>query len=258
MSRRRSWVIAAFLACLVPFVPGQGDAAPPQRELLVAAAANLSFALREIAPAYEREHGIKVTLTLGSTAQLAQQILHGAPYDVFFAADAASVEDLRAKGAVLPDSVAPYASGQIVLARAPGRPAPFGLKDLTQKEIKRIAIANPAHAPYGKAAQEALERAGLWIEIQSKVVYGENVGQALQFLQTGNVDVAILPLSLARAVEVSHVLIDQALYSPIIQLAGVSARSKSPDVARVFIRFVTGPQGRPVMNRLGYLLPGDF
>ncbi len=254
----RTWPIAALVPLLVFLVPGQGIAGSPQREVIVAAAANLSFALREIAPAFEREHKVKVTLTLGSTAQLAQQILHGAPYDVFLAADAASVEDLRAKGAVLPDSVVAYASGQIVLASMRGRPALSALRDLSRNEVKRISIANPVHAPYGKAAQEALEKAGLWIAIQSKLVYGENVGQALQFLQTGNVDVAIIPLSLARAVEASHMPIDQALYRPIIQLAGVSARSKSPDLARAFIRFVAGPEGRPVMKRLGYLLPGEF
>ena len=254
----RSWLIAALIPPMVFLVPGQAVAGSPQQELIVAAAANLSFALREIAPAFEREHGVKVTLTLGSTAQLAQQILHGAPYDVLFAADVASVEDLRAKGAVLPDSVEPYASGQIVLASMRGRPAPSGLRDLTRNEVKRIAIANPAHAPYGKAAQEALEKAGLWPEVQSKLVYGENVGQALQFLQTGNVDVAIIPLSLARAVDLPSTPIEQTLYRAIIQLTGVSARSKSPDLARAFIRFVTGPQGRPVMKRLGYLLPGEF
>ena len=256
--RRWTCLTVALLVALLSLAPGQAVAAPAQRELLVAAAANLSFALREIAPAFEREHGVKVTLTLGSTAQLAQQILHGAPYDVFLAADAASVEDLRAKGAVLPDSVEAYASGQIVLAGMRGRSALSGLRDLTRSEVKRIAIANPVHAPYGKAAQEALEKAGLWVEVQPKLVYGENVGQALQFLQTGNVDVAIIPLSLARAVEVPFTPIDQALYRAIIQLAGVSARSKSPDLASAFIRFVTGPQGRPVMKRLGYLLPGEF
>jgi molybdate transport system substrate-binding protein len=243
---------------LVFLAPGKGVAGTPQRELIVAAAANLSFALREIIPAFEREQQVKVTLTLGSTAQLAQQILHGAPYDVFLAADAASVEDLRAKGAVLPDSVEPYASGQIVLASMRGRPALSGLGDLTRNEVKRISIANPVHAPYGKAAQEALEKVGLWGEIESKLVYGENVGQALQFLQTGNVNVAIIPLSLARAVEVPFTLIDQALYRAIIQLAGVCARSKNPDLAGAFIRFITGSQGRPVMKRLGYLLPGEF
>jgi len=256
--RRWTCPTVALLAALVSIVPDQCEAGTPHREVIVAAAANLSFALREIAPAFEREHGVKVILTLGSTAQLAQQILHGAPYDVFFAADVASVEDLRAKGAVLPDSVEPYASGQIVLASMRGRPALSGLGDLTRNEVKRISIANPVHAPYGKAAQEALEKAGLWIQVQSKLVYGENVGQALQFLQTGNVDVAIIPLSLARAVDVPSTPIEQTLYRAIIQLAGVSARSKSPDLARAFIRFVTGPQGRPVMKRLGYLLPGEF
>jgi molybdate transport system substrate-binding protein len=224
--------------------------------LIVAAAADLVFALRKIAPVFEREHQAKITLTFGSTGQLAQQIQHGAPVDVFFAANLAFVEDLRAKGAVLADSVETYAQGQIVLATQRGRLPLATLRDLTRNDVRRVAIANPAHAPYGMAAREALVSAGVWTQVQPKLVYGENIRQALQFLQTRNVDAAIIALSVADVPEVRYTMIDPSLHRPIIQAAAVTARSRQPDLARAFIRFVNGPQGRPIMKRFGFLLPG--
>lgn len=227
-------------------------------DLLVAAASDLVFAFREIVPAFEREHQVKVTLTFGSTGQLAQQIQHGAPFDLFFAANMTFVDDLRAKGVVRPDSVELYAQGTLVLATHRSRPGLAGLGDLTRDTVKRVAIANPAHAPYGMAARDALERAGLWGRVRPKLVYGENIGQALQFLRTENVDAAILALSVAQVPEVRYALVDSNLHHPIIQGAGVTTRSRHPDVARAFIRFVNGPQGRPIMRRSGFLLPGEF
>ena len=226
-------------------------------ELLVAAAADLVFALREIAPIFEKEHQAKVTLMFGSTGQLAQQIQHGAPVDVFFAANVAYVDDLRAKGAVLSDSVEPYAQGQIVLATQKSRAALSTLKDLARDDVRRVAIANPTHAPYGMAAREALLSAGVWTQVQPKLVYAENIRQVLQFLQTGNVDAAILALSVAQGPEVQFTRIDPGLYKPIVQAAAVTARSRQPDLAQAFIRFVNGPQGRPIMSRFGFLLPGE-
>ena len=232
----------------------QGESRP---ELLVAAAADLVFALRETVPLFEKEHQAKVTLMFGSSGQLAQQIQHGAPVDVFFAANVAYVEDLRGKGAVLPDSVEPYAQGQIVLAIQKSRPLLATIQDLTRDDVKRIAIANPEHAPYGTAAREALISAGVWLRVQPKMVYGENIRQTLQFLQTRNVDAAILALSVAQVPEVRYTIIDQKLYAPMIQAAAVTKRSKHPDLARAFIRFVNGTEGRPIMKRFGFLLPGE-
>jgi molybdate transport system substrate-binding protein len=232
----------------------QGGSRP---ELLVAAAADLVFALHEIASIFEKGHQAKVTLIIGSTGQLAQQIQHGAPVDVFFAANVAYVDDLHAKGAIVSDTVEPYAQGQIVLATQKGGFALSTLKDLTRDDVKRVAIANPAHAPYGMAAREALASAGVWVQVQPKLVYGENIRQALQFLQTGNVDAAILALSVAQVPEVQFIRIDQGLYNPIIQAAAVTVRSAHPDLARAFIRFVNGPDGRPIMRRFGFLLPGE-
>ncbi len=258
MARRPTWITAAVLAGLVSLAPGQAVAAPAQRELLVAAAADLVFAFREIAPLFERQYQAKVTLTFGSTGQLAQQIQHGAPVDVFFAANVAFVEDLRVKGVVIADSVEPYAQGRIVLATHRNRQVLEGVKDLTREDVKRVAIANPTHAPYGMAAREALVSAGVWDQVQPKLVYGENIRQALQFLETQNVDAAIISLSLADGPDIRFSFIDPSLHRPIVQAAAITSRSRHPDLARAFIRFVNGPQGRPIMRRFGFLLPGEL
>ena len=262
MARGRLWFCIMFLAAAATLLPARvpgGQSAPgvSRPELIVAAAADLVLALREIASAFEKEHQAKVTLMFGSSGQLAQQIQHGAPVDVFFAANESFVQDLREQGAVQPNSVVPYAQGQIVLATQRGRPVLSALRDLTRDDVKRVAIANPAHAPYGMAAREALVSAGVWNQVQPKLVYGENIRQVLQFLQTGNVDAAILAVSLAQVPEIQLTRIDSGLYRPIVQAAAVTTRSQHPDLARAFIRFVSGPQGRPIMKRYGFLLPGE-
>jgi len=237
---------------------GQVAAGGSRPELIVAAAADLVFAFREIAPLFEQQYQAKVTISFGSTGQLAQQIQHGAPVDVFFAANVAFVEDLRVKGAVLADSVEAYAQGRIVLATHRSRQALASVKDLTREDVRRVAIANPTHAPYGMAAREALISAGVWDRIQAKLAYGENIRQALQFLETQNVDAAIISLSLADAPDIRVSLIDPSLHRPIVQAAAVTARSRQSDLARAFIRLVNSPQGRPIMKRFGFLLPGEF
>lgn len=224
---------------------------------MVAAAADLLFALREIAPAFERTAHVKVTLTFGSTGQLAQQIRQGAPVDVFLAANVSDVERLRAGGAVLPDSLEPYAQGRLVLATHRSRPRLADLTELTRQDVKRVAMANPAHAPYGAAAKEALEAAGIWSAVQPKLVFGENIRQALQFLETQNVDAAILALSVAQVPDVRYRLVEPGLYRPLIQAAAVTKWSRRPDLGRAFIRFVNGPEGRPIMRRYGFRPPGE-
>jgi molybdate transport system substrate-binding protein len=246
------------LASAPPVLSAQGAQHEIRPELVVAAAADLVFAFREIVPAFERERHAKVTLTLGSTGHLAQQIEHGAPFDVFFAANMSFIEALRSRGQVRPETVEPYAQGLIVLATHRNRMPLVGLEDLGQNAVRRVAIANPAHAPYGMAAKEALEKAGLWERVRPKLVYGENISQALQFLRTENVDAAILALSVAQVPEVRSNLIDRSLYRPIVQGVAVTARTREPDVARAFIRFVNGPEGRSIMKRFGFLLPGEF
>ncbi len=132
------------------------------------------------------------------------------------------------------------------------------LADVLKPEVRRVAIANPAHAPYGRAAQEALERAGVWEKVKPKLVYGENIRHTLQFVQTGAVEAGIVALSIADVPEVRYVAIDPTLHKPLNQVVAVVKRSPRPELGTAFIQFVNGAEGRPIMKRYGFLLPGEF
>lgn len=231
--------------------------APPI--LTIFAASDLAFAFRDLIPRFEPAAGVKVTLVLGSTGNLAKQIEHGAPADVFFAANQTFVDDLVAKGAVIAETRTLYAQGRIVLATA--RTAGSKLTALTQlrnPRIRRVAIANPAHAPYGRAAEEALRSAGLWDAVRPKLVYGENIRQALQFMESGAAEAGILALSIADAHAIEWVPIDPARHGRLDQAVAVVRRSPRPELGVAFIQFVNGPEGRVIMTRYGFLLPGEF
>ncbi|MEJ5224158.1 MAG: molybdate ABC transporter substrate-binding protein [Anaerolineales bacterium] len=227
-------------------------------ELTVAAAADLQFAFTEMGTLYEQETGNRVVFSFGSTGQLAQQIENGAPFDLFAAANISFVDDLAQKNLVLPDTVALYARGRIVLAvnRESGISA-VSLEDLLSEKITHIAIANPDHAPYGIAAKEALISAGVWDKIQDKIVYGENVRQTLQFIQTGDAQVGIVALSVANVPEVTWTLIDDSLHNPLDQALAIVASSLHQQQAKEFAAFINGVHGRPIMQKYGFVLPGE-
>ena len=248
------------LRCFLLLLASLATPAPASpQELTVAAASDLTFPFKEIGSLFERRFGTKTTFMFGSTGNLAKQIEHGAPADVFFAADEGFIERLAARGVLVPETQTLYAQGRIVLAAAKHTGLKLGdLKDLLLAEVRRVAIANPGHAPYGKAAQEALERAGLWERVKPKLVYGENIRHALQLLQTGNVEAGIVALSVAQVPEISYVVLDASLHTPLRQAAAVVKRSPRPEMGLAFIKFVTGPEGRPIMKRFGFLLPGEF
>ena len=228
-------------------------------ELTVFAASDLTFALKEIAAKFEQTHDAKVNLVMGSTGNLSQQIANGAPADILFAANESFVDDLIRRGAIIPETRALYAQGRIVLATRKDRgPRLADLKALTEPRVRRIAIANPQHAPYGKAAQEALQTTGLWDTVQPKLVYGENIRHTLQFLETGGVDAAIVALSVANVDGIDYVPIDASLHKPLNQAVGVVKRSPHPERSLAFIQYVNGPEGRPIMKKYGFLLPGEF
>jgi molybdate transport system substrate-binding protein len=238
---------------------GPVAAQPKPPVLTVYGASDLTVAFREIAALFEKGTGTKVVLVLGSTGNLAKQIEHGAPADIFFAANASFVDDLQTKGAVIPETRQLYAQGRIVLAvPRDSKLSIQRLEDLRRPEVKRIAIANPEHAPYGRAAQEALQAAGVWDALKPRLVYGENIRHALQFIETGAVDAGIVALSVADTPAVRYVSIDPALHAPLNQIAAVVKRSARPELALAFLQFVNGPEGRPIMKRYGFLLPGDF
>jgi len=235
------------------------EAQPAATTLVVYAAADLQMAFSEIKPLFEKATGARVTLVMGSSGNLAKQIGHGAPADVFFAANESFVDDLKAAGAIIPQTRALYAQGRIVLA-APKKSAAAAreLADLLKPEVRRVAIANPAHAPYGRAAQEALERAGVWEKVKPKLVYGENIRHALQFVETGAVEAGVVALSIADVPGITYAAIDPRLYAPLNQVAAVVKRSPHPDLGAAFIQFVNGTEGRPILKRYGFLLPGEF
>ncbi len=253
-------LLAAALSLLAvgSLAPGPAGAADPPT-LTVFAAADLAFAFRELVPRFEKAIGARVTLVLGSTGNLAQQIEHGAPADVFFAADRAFIDRLVAGRVLLGETRALYAQGRIVLATSKAfGPKLTELRGLTDRTIRHVAIANPAHAPYGKAAEEALRGAGVLEALRPKLVYGENIRHALQFVQTGAAEAGIVALSIASAPEIEWTPIDAALYSPLDQATAVVRRSPRPELGLAFIQFVNGPEGRPIMKQHGFLLPGEF
>jgi molybdate transport system substrate-binding protein len=253
--RRRG--LATVLLLLV--AAGAAGAQPTVPTLTVYAAADLQLAFGEIKPLFEKATGARVTLVTGSTGNLAKQIEHGAPADVFFAANESFVDDLRAVGAVIPESRTLYAQGRIVLAVPKGSTLEVReLADLLKPEVRRVAIANPAHAPYGRAAREALERLGLWEKVKPRLVYGENIRHTLQFVETGAVEAGIVALSVANVPTVRYVPIDPKLHNPLNQVAAVVKRSPRPELGMAFILFLNGSEGRSIMKRYGFRLPGEF
>lgn len=235
------------------------ESAKDAEPLLVAAAADLQFAFTEIGERYEAETGRPVIFTFGSTGNLTTQIENGAPFDILAAANVSFVDRLAEQGLIIPDSQQLYAQGRIVLVvnRESGLSA-TELTDLTDPAISRIAIANPEHAPYGMAAEQALRSVGVWADVEEKLVLGENVAQTLQFVQTGDAPVGIVALSIADVPEVTGTLLAAELHQPINQALAVIKKTSHEAAARAFIDYVNGPAGREIMKKYGFLLPGEF
>jgi molybdate transport system substrate-binding protein len=237
------------------------QAAPEDEPLRVAAAADLSFAFKELGTAYEKATGRKVVFSFGSTGLLGRQIAEGAPFDVFAAADVSFADDAVKSGACLGDSRALYATGRIVIVSRPiqdGAFVPRSVADLADERVTKVAIANPDHAPYGRAARQAMERAGVWHEVQPKIVYGDNVLQALQFAQSGNADVAIVALSLVTGEPSDWTAIPAELHDRIDQALVVCTRGKAgPEAGRRFAAYVGSADGRATMHKYGFLFPGE-
>lgn len=260
---RRSLVLITAVAVLVSC----GRAAPstlpsaspsPETELVVFAASDLQFALGEASNAFAAAGHPKPTISFGSTGTLSQQIENGAPADVFFAADESYLIGLEEKGLVLAGTRQLYAIGRIVLVERAGLAPVTTLADLARSDVRRVAIANPDHAPYGRAARDAMMNVGLWSTLQPRLVLGENVSQTFQFVATGNADAGVVALSLALGTPgTRYSVIDAALHDPITQAAGVLGRTPQPAVAREFLAFVNGPVGRPIMKKYGFTLPGE-
>ena len=241
-------------------VPGCKKPPAATQPVIVAAAADLAFAFGDLGPLYEKETGQPVVFSFGSTGILAKQIAEGAPFDAFAAANASFADDAVSSGACLADSRTQYATGRIVVYVPRGAAAvPKALAELTDERFAKIAIANPEHAPYGRAAKEALQRTGVWDSVSSKIVYGENVQQTLQFAQSGNADVAIVALSLAIVTPGTWTIIPGDLHAPIDQVMVACSHGRAGATSgRRFVDFVRSDAARDVMHKYGFLLPGEL
>lgn len=234
---------------------GCGTANPliTEKKLTVAAASDLSIAFREIGAEFERDTGSTIEFTFGSTGTLAQQIENGAPFDIFAAANISFVDALKDKGLVIPDTQQLYGQGRIGLA-VPVK-STFQvkeLKDLLNPDIKKIAIANPDHAPYGLAAQQALQKAGIWELIKDRLVYGQNISDTLTLISTGNAEAGIIAQSIAKEDEIRFQMIDPSLYEPLNQSIAVLERTSQEALARQFVIFVNEPSSRMIMQKYGF------
>jgi molybdate transport system substrate-binding protein len=252
---RRPLLVGAFLVLVGCSKRGGGP-----EPLRVAAASDLALAFKDVGAAFEKESGKRVDLVFGSTGLLAKQIADGAPYDVFAAANVSFVDDVVRSGACLGETKAMYARGRIALWSKEPATLPKDLGALSDPKFKKVAIANPEHAPYGRAAREAMTKVGVWESVQPRAVYGENVQQALTFASSGNAEVAVVALSLAISTPGHYAIIDSSLHAPLDQALvvckGGSKGARTAD-ARAFADFVGSPAGRTIMRRYGFLLPGD-
>ena len=236
-------------------------AAAPLRaeQIRVAAAADLRFAMDEVVRLFGKSHpGNTVEVSYGSSGKFYAQIRNGAPFDLFFSADIELPKKLVEQGLAVPE-VIPYALGRIVVWRPGRHTPPLALADLAQPEMRRIAIANPKHAPYGMRAVEALKAANVWNSVESRLIYGENIAQTAQFVQTGNADAGIIALSLALAPAFadtgSHALIPADLHQPLRQGFVILKHGDGKALARDFAAFFATGNVRTIMSRYGFSLP---
>lgn len=234
------------------------------QQLTVAAAADLTSALPELATQYKKQTGVDIKLSFGSSGNLTTQIENGAPFDIFFSADEDYPRQLIEKGLADKDTLYRYAIGRLVLwTPADSRLdlQKVGIMALLAPSIKKIAIANPELAPYGRAAEAALKSFGLYDQVAPKLVLGENVSQAAQFVESGNAQAGLIALSHALSPALKgkgqYWTVPLDAYPPLNQAAVVLARSKQKPAARKFLDFLRTPEATSLLRRYGFTLPSD-
>ena len=230
--------------------------------LLVGAASSLQPLFLELGKRFQEETGSTVTFVFEATGSLARQIEQGAPIDVFAAADVTFMDRLEEQGLVVSETRRLYALGELSLVSSREAGAEVhSLEALLDSKLRYVAIANPQVAPYGVAAREALRSAGLWEQLQPKLVYGQSARQALQFVETGNAEAGLVARSLVehpggpgqqKSDEIVAVPVDKALYQAIAQTIAVVTDSPHQELARRFVEVVTGPQEATTLARYGY------
>ena len=245
---------------LLPTVSGGVFAQVSAEELAIAAASDLNFAIKDLIGEYEKTTGNHVKLSLGSSGNFFAQIQNGAPFDLYFSADIGYPKKLEEAGLTVPGSLYRYAVGRIVLwtNRSSQRDVAKGLQILRDPAIKKIAIANPKHAPYGRAAVAAMQHFKVYDEAKDRLVLGENISQAAQFIESGACDIGVIALSLALAPTMkaagTYWEIPSEAHPPLEQGAAILKSSKQQKAAQQFLEFMQSAQGQEIMRRYGFTL----
>jgi len=246
----------ALVACSLFFT-----SAAHAEKITIAAAADLKFAMDEIVAGFNKNHsGDEVQVVYGSSGKFHTQIQQGAPYDLFFSADIGFPRELAKQGQA-GSEVKAYAVGRIVLWSADMDATKMTLASLVDPKITKIAIANPKHAPYGKRAEEALRSAGVWEKVQGKLVYGENIAQTAQYVQSGNAQVGIIALALVLNPELSrkggYYLVPGSMHNPLEQGFIITKLGAPKPLAKQFAEYMGSKQVRSIMTKYGFVHPGE-
>jgi molybdate transport system substrate-binding protein len=232
-------------------------------ELKIAAAADLTFAFKDVGARFEKQTGNSLKLTYGSSGNFFSQIQNGAPFDLFFSADVSYPQKLEAASLAEPGTVYDYARGKLVIwvPNASKLDLSRGLSVLLDPGIRKIAVANPQHAPYGAAAVAALRHDGIYDKVKDMLVLGENISQTAQFVQSGNADVGLLALSLALAPAMKtsghYVEVPASDYPPLIQAGVILKSSGNKELANQFLKFLKEPGTVALMEQYGFAVPRD-
>jgi molybdate transport system substrate-binding protein len=235
-----------------------GTRAVEAQEVRVAAAADLKFAMTDLTGQFEKQTGTKVDVTYGSSGNFFAQLQNGAPFDLFFSADIGYPRKLEVAGLAEPGTLYQYAVGRIAIwtpADSKVDVAKQGWNALLDASVQKIAIANPEHAPYGRAAVAAMQKAGIYEQVKAKLVYGENISQAAQFVQSGNAQAGIVATSLAVSPAMKDGKrweIPAEMHPPIEQAAIVMKDAKNKDKAKAFLEFVKSTEGRSTLAKYGF------
>lgn len=258
-------------ACLAVLSCGCGDEPAKQTktnigssQLRIAAAADLKFAFTDLLTEFHRDHPeIDVQVTFGSSGNFYSQLTQQAPFDLYLSADQVYPQKLIAQGLADPDSQFTYGIGRIVLWVATDSPLDLetqGLSALLSEQVRKIAIANPQHAPYGRAAEAALQSTGIYDQVRNRLVLGENIAQAAQFIESGAADAGVIALSLALAPQMRahgrYYQIPADVYPSMEQSGIILNWAQDKHSAEIFREFITGPAGQKILQQYGFGRPG--
>ena len=255
--------ITLFLSILLTLTASDFPAnARESKELIVSAAADLSPALQVIADNYQKKTGVTLKLSFGASGAITQQIQNGAPFDLFFSADMGYPRQLIASGLVDASSVREYAVGKLVLwvpAKSPLNVERKGMEILLDPTVQKISIANPQHAPYGRAAVAALKHARLYDRVSSRLVLGENISQAAQFVESGNAQAGFIALAHAVAPAARDKgkfwIVPSDFYPPLSQGVVIVTNSHRKEQAKQFLDYLQTNEAEEVLTRYGFTLP---